>query len=1087
MAVGATALLLSVSAFADQGTVTGQVVDSSTGKYLEGAEVNINDLRTTTERDGKFTLRNVPEGAQKVVVNYPGLDSNDMAIEVKPNQNVDVAVKMTTQEVITLGAFKIEGTKEGMAQAVALQKVSIESKLIAANDQFGSISEGNIGEYLKFLPGVGIVYNSNDARGVALRGLRSQFTTVAVDGTPMASASSAGDSRRFETEQVSANNIEKNEIIKTITSDMPANSTGGFVNMVTKSAFDRQDAQRIDYRVYLTAPSTRLKASRQNGTWTQGGHYVIRPNLNVNFAKRINDKIGININYSLAEIYHDSPRTAYTWLVNRPESMDTLLTAGSYQSYSGVLDAVTGNVNAVKTSTILTGTAATTVNGASATAYTGLQGITSTPSYVNSAGVTVAAANTAATLANVGAPSTADDPALNTYSMTSEQKLTHREALAGKIDYKISDATKLTLSGQWNWYDLTFNQRAMNFNMGTNATGVNNLVGTNLNVANSTASTVAATGAVGTGTGRSIWVNDNQRAKYVTGVHFNTTLSHEFTDNSKAWITGYWSQADGKYRDSTKGYVSQGVAQYTGGVAGGSAPMYTLDNVIDTPKHPLFIGTGLDSSKIFDLNNYALLGGANMRLQPQTALDTKTGVHGDYKYSFNTAVPISIQTGAAYDQAGRTIRRQQFNMIGSIPYTSPVGAGVAADYDFDYGYNFGSGRPMDVYKLYQKYGTLFDTVAINADNYRRFDEDNKAAYVRADATLFKDLLIVGGLRWEKRTIDAKAINAVGKNKWMSNQLAYDNVYPAFTFRYTPTRNWVIRGGFSRTVGDPDYSEIVPSFTAASTSIATDANLTVPDTKLKPYYVNNFDVSAEYYFSKSGVIGGSLFRKNVSGFIINKSVAVDPFNYANSDPLAAKAIADYGVAPGDFGATAAATIKTNGASSTLNGLELWYNQNLSFLPKPFDGLSLQTNFTLVDIDAADLDTLYAQYQDAVTKQINVRLSYRWKKLQVGVSTNWTGEVLSTQSSVSVTTTNADGKTKTVTNALNMYKAPEIKTKFEMSYNFSSKYIATFEIDNIGYQRKEYFKNAQPMAQQVKLSATQYVYGDPVLRIGIKGSF
>ena len=122
------ALVLPVTlAFAQQptGAVSGQVVDGSTGKYLEGAEVSINDLRTTTERDGKFTIRNVPAGSQKVSVNYPGLDTNEATVDVKVGQTADVAVKMTTAEVITLGEFKVEGTKEGMAQAVALQKVSI--------------------------------------------------------------------------------------------------------------------------------------------------------------------------------------------------------------------------------------------------------------------------------------------------------------------------------------------------------------------------------------------------------------------------------------------------------------------------------------------------------------------------------------------------------------------------------------------------------------------------------------------------------------------------------------------------------------------------------------------------------------------------------------------------------------------------------------------------------------------------------------------------------------------------------------------------------------------------------------------------
>lgn len=1024
---GACAILLCLTstAFAQQvGTVNGQVVDGATGKYLEGAEVNIGgtELHTTTERDGRFTLRNVPAGVQKVIVNYPGLDSAEAMTEVKAGQGVDLQIKLAAQEVIKLGEFKVEGTKEGMAQAIQLQKVAIESKLIAANDQFGNISEGNIGEYLKFLPGVGIVYNSNDARGVALRGLRSQFTTIDVDGTPMASTSSMADSRRFETEQVSANSVEKNEIVKTITPDMPANSTGGYINMVTKSAFDRQDPQRLDYKFYLTAPTSRLSLSPQDGTWGKGSHYVVRPNLNLNFAKRISDKVGLNINYSLSEIYHDSPRTAYTWNINNQGLMSAVAPGG--------------------------------------------------PTPVIIGGVTYQ---------SYGTRTTVDDPALVTYNMNNEQKLTHRESFAGKVDYIISDSTRLAISGQWNWYDLTFRQRGTLFNLGANASGIVNLVGATQNAANSTASTVAANGSVGTSAGRSIQVNDNQRNKYVTGYHFNTTLNHQFSDASKAWIAAYWSQADGKYRDHTKGYFSQGVAQYTGGVVGGSIPQYVVDNVLDDPKHPsvLINGGGTPFSSTFDRNSYALLGAGLMRLQPFNALDTKTGFNVHYRYTLDTVVPVSLQVGGAFDKTGRNIRRIGLFST-NIPYISPVAAGVLEDKPVDYGFDFGSGNAIDLYKLYEKYQGLIPGGRVNNDNWRRFDEENTAGYVRGDATFFKDLLVVGGVRWEKRTTKGKAANyATPLGRLLSTEIKYDNWYPSGTLRYTPNRNWVVRAGFSRTVGDPDYSELVPDFTAATTPAATDASLSAPSRDLKPYYVNNCDASVEYYFKKTGVVGGSVFRKEVSGFIINRIVPL-------TDPLMVKAISDYSINPADFGLTTTGTVRVNGASSEINGFEVWYNQNLSFLPKPFDGLNVQVNYTWVDIDADDLDTLYAQYTDAVTRAFNVRLSYRWRKFQTAISTNWTGETLTTAAANTITVTNADGS-RTAINVLNMYKAPESKTKFEVSYSFDSKCTAFFEIDNIGYRRKEYFKNGQALGQNYKLPATYYIYGDPVVRLGLKGAF
>ena len=113
--------------------------------------------------------------------------------------------------------------------------------LVAASDQFGDISEGNVGEYLKFLPGIGIDYTANDARAVSLRGMNPNFTNVTVDGGRMASGSSSGDNRRFELEQVAINNVETIEVFKTMTPDMSATDvtftrrTGPISSMLAKN------------------------------------------------------------------------------------------------------------------------------------------------------------------------------------------------------------------------------------------------------------------------------------------------------------------------------------------------------------------------------------------------------------------------------------------------------------------------------------------------------------------------------------------------------------------------------------------------------------------------------------------------------------------------------------------------------------------------------------------------------------------------------------------------------------------------------------------------------------------------------------
>ena len=983
MTSGVVALVLSIASAAyaqSNGTITGQVVDTSTGKYLEGAEINVNDLRTTTERDGRFILRNVPAGSQKVVANYPGLETSETPAEVTAGQTVDVAVKLAPTEIITLGEFKVEGTKEGMSQAVALQKVAIQAKLVTAGDQFGAISEGNVGEYLKYLPGVGVDYNVNDARGVSLRGLRTSFTIIAVDGTPMASASSGAANRRFELEQVNSTNVETTEVYKMILPDAPADATGGYINMVTKSAFDRQDIQRIEYDFQMLIPSSRLNDafSSQAGTWGGSEHHLARPNLTLNYARRVNEKLGFNVSYKLSERYDDSPRTEYTWLT---------------------------------TSAAISGTAPTN-------------------------------------------PVTLTDPTLATYNQNNEQKLTHRESFGTKVDYLISDATKLTFSGQWNWYDLTFSQRAMTYAFGTN--GVVNLPGIEDNQA--------------ANSGRSISNSVNQRRKYGTTTHLNSTLRHEFNDHSSAWLTGYWSQADSKYRDTTGDFLAQVSAAYTGN------PAFMVGNVASSQKNPGVAVTGATVDSLRSLGNYTLTTGAGTRSRPNTGLDTKSGVRGDYKYEFNMAVPLTVQSGLAYDKVSRGIIEQEFR-YGGTALSGAALATLASDYNFDYGYNYGSGQVLDVYKAYQLFGAATLDTNPTTWNVTHFDESNKSGYVRADAVFFKQLTIAGGARYEKHTLEAtrKAILTTASRN-IPIDMTYDDIYPSLMAKYQPTRQWVFRAGISKTVGHPDYADVLPNINFSDTG--TGINVTIPSKDLKPYKVTNMDVSAEYYFSKSGLISASAFRKNVVGFISTQAVT-DP----NDIVTALQALE-----PTIFANLTPATIPSgtvfrrvvNGKNSTVQGVELMYNQNLSFLPAPFNGLNFQVNWSKMDVNADDLDTQYAQETAANLQTFNISLGFRQKKFSTQVSANWTDDKLMANGT-------ANGPAVASNNTLLSYQAPDWKVNITAKYEISRHYAAYVNVSNLFSQRTEYYKGYAYGTQDITLPSRKFEFGYPHIAVGVKGTF
>lgn len=964
------ALLLTclVPAAAQQthGTVTGAVVDGATGKFLEGAEVSVEGttLRVATEREGRFVLRDVPAGARTVVVVYPGLEPRSAAVTVIPGQTTPLDLRLggtgTSGDVVTLAEFKVTGIKEGMAQAIALQKAAFNQMLVAASDQFGDISEGNVGEYLKFLPGIGIDYTANDARAVSLRGMNPIFTNVTVDGGRMASGTSSGDSRRFELEQVAINNVETIEVFKTMTPDMSADNTGGQVNLVTKSAFDRQSKSHFAYNLSLTANSENLTFSRR-GAWGDGKQLLVRPNADLNYSRRINDKVGINISYRLSEVTHDYPRAGYSW-----------------------------NFAA---------------NGATLT-----------------------------------------NPYLTSIQMYDEQKITHRESFSTKVDFRPAPRTKLALTGQWNWYDLTFNGRAITFNSGTPAAGF-------------TPNRVVSTPGTG-----NVTTDVSQRNKsgptYVLGAQF----THEFAAG-KLWGGFSWSQAENKYRDITRGFLT------TIGLnllrPAGSNTVVTLDNILTQRLPTITLAQTGGNPDYRDLSSYSVAPN-QWRTRPFTSRELKQGGNVDYRHPFKLAIPVALQMGIRRDDTGRKIKRLGVNNVHPALTGSQLEPYRDDSYSTtDIGFGFGPVEWLSPYKTYAAFPGMSGTFTENV--IREIEERNDAAYLRFDLSLTQQLTIVTGVRYEEKSLEATAQNLrVVRQRLTTARLSYAGWYPSINLKYTPQRDLVLRAGASRTIGHPDFSDIIPTVTDFDSSSATsNGTLSIPNPDIQPYKVTNLDLTGEWYLRSSGVLSASLFQKKVDGFISRGSVG-----FLNALPNASVIADEYGISAADQ-SRYSVTFAQNGAGSTVKGLELSYSQGLSFLPKPFNTINVQLNFTKVNVSGDTFRVRLAQLQGATTKSANFIVGWRLRKFNFLTTVNYTGDV---ETNFGTTATTASTFTEAVT-----------KTDVTVNYTLHPRATIYLQIRNIfGEGRSEFQTPSDPtLFKQMRVRSRYSEYGDPIFYLGLRG--
>jgi TonB-dependent receptor len=113
---------------------------------------------------------------------------------------------------------------------------------------------------LKRVSGISTNLNEGEVDQVFVRGIGSAFSAVTLDGTRLPSPAKGKKERNFEVDKLPADYIDSIEVIKAPTPDMDADSVGGTVNMITKSAL-ALEGRRLSYNFGLNHKTLRHKNS----------------------------------------------------------------------------------------------------------------------------------------------------------------------------------------------------------------------------------------------------------------------------------------------------------------------------------------------------------------------------------------------------------------------------------------------------------------------------------------------------------------------------------------------------------------------------------------------------------------------------------------------------------------------------------------------------------------------------------------------------------------------------------------------------------------------------------------------------------
>jgi len=181
--IAAMCCLMSFSAFAQTGTISGKVMDADYGDPLIGANVVIKgtSIGATTDFNGNFTIQNAPAGDRTLVISFIGFKETEIEVTVNGGQNTEI------------GEIKLESSAMGLKEIEVVASVAIDRKTPVAVSTIKrdfileKASNQEFPELVKTTPGVYATKTGGgygDSR-INVRGFNSVNVAVLINGVPV--------------------------------------------------------------------------------------------------------------------------------------------------------------------------------------------------------------------------------------------------------------------------------------------------------------------------------------------------------------------------------------------------------------------------------------------------------------------------------------------------------------------------------------------------------------------------------------------------------------------------------------------------------------------------------------------------------------------------------------------------------------------------------------------------------------------------------------------------------------------------------------------------------------------------------------
>ena len=242
-----TAIIISVRQVSAQ-QITGKVTEAATNQSLPGATVIIEGTNrgVSTDIDGMFVLNNIPSGTYTVsvtMISYKKFTSEPLNIRAGATIELNVSLEGDNYLLSDVVVTARRSTNTEVALIAQVRAANVVASSISAQ-QITRTQDRDASEVIKRIPGISLI----DNRFIIARGLSQRYNNVWVNNSAV--PSSEADSRAFSFDIIPSGQIENMMIIKTPAPELPADFTGGFIKVTTKSVPEENSLQ-INYGINI--------------------------------------------------------------------------------------------------------------------------------------------------------------------------------------------------------------------------------------------------------------------------------------------------------------------------------------------------------------------------------------------------------------------------------------------------------------------------------------------------------------------------------------------------------------------------------------------------------------------------------------------------------------------------------------------------------------------------------------------------------------------------------------------------------------------------------------------------------------------